>query len=89
MDCLALSLRQPESGGQKNLPLLFDQVKLPSLILHEIGDRGWVGRTESGSDEMILDNLPTLTHSDSMANYEKTGPFFSFPEPLGHFRKEV
>lgn len=89
MDCMAPSLRQPESGGQKNLPLLFDQVKLPSLILHEIRNRGWMGRTGSGSDEMILDNLPTLTHSDSMTDYEKTGPFFSFPKPFGHFRKEV
>lgn len=48
-----------------------------------------MGRTESESDEMILDNLPTLTHSDSMTDNEKTGPFLSFPKLLGHFRKEV
>ena len=48
-----------------------------------------MGRTESGLDEMILDSLPTLTHSGSVVDYEKTGPFLSYPEPLGHFREEV
>jgi len=33
------------------------------------------GRTEGGLDEMVLNSLPALTCSGSVADYEQMGPF--------------